>query len=433
VTAIPVDGGWPIVGRMFEARRDVLAFLRGLESRHGSAVWTKGFFLRVLCLMGPDAAELVFKNKDEAFSSKRGWSMFIDHVFPGAIMSMDGMQHRVQRRIMQAAFTKRALRDYVERMSPRIGERIAQWNPGEMRVHPALKQLTLDVATSTFMGIGPGDDADRINQAFRDAVAASIAAVRLNVWPTPYWRGKRGRRYLVERFEALLPDKKKDALPDLFSQMCHAESEEGERFKNEEIVDHMIFVMMAAHDTSTSVLTTMSYLLAKHPQWQDRLREHSMSLDDDNLDYDALNTLDDMGWVMNEALRIYPPLAVIPRMAVKPVQFGEYVIPANSLVGLSPIFTHHMPTLWNDPERFDPERFSPTREEHKRHRFAFTPFGGGPHVCIGQHFAALEIKLVMHQLLRRYRWSVPADYELPYELLPIAKPGDGLPMSIEKL
>ena len=101
-------------------------------------------------------------------------------------------------------------------------------------------------------------------------------------------------------------------------------------------------------------------------------------------------------------------------------------------VGISPIHTHHMPALWTRPQQFDPERFSPERAEHRRHAYAYLPFGGGAHLCIGQHFADMEVKAVMHQVLRRWRWSVPAGYRMPYQLVPIAKPRDGLPIMLER-
>jgi len=436
---MPVDRALPLVGRIFDAHRDLLGILQRLEARHGPVFRTKVARLPVIALLGPDAAELVLRNRDDAFSSRAGWASFIDHVFPGAIMAMDNPEHRIHRRIMQAAFTRSALRDYVERMSPAIAARLDGWVKGRRRakrafpVHPALKRLTLDVATSTFMGIESGADADRVSAAFVAAVAASISIVRLNAWPTPYWRGLQGRKFLVERFRSLLAGKCRERLPDLFSQMCHARSDDGERFSDQEIIDHMIFVMMAAHDTSTSALTTITYLLAKNPAWQERLRAISLGLPGDHLGIDALEGLDEHEWVMMEALRLYPPVAVIPRSTTRMVEYAGVQIPAGSLVGISPLHTHHLPSLWTTPHRFDPERFSPGRAEQKRHRFAWTPFGGGGHVCIGQHFAGLEIKTTLHQMLRRYRWSVPDRYALSYERLPIGRPRDGLALRIERL
>jgi cytochrome P450 len=247
------------------------------------------------------------------------------------------------------------------------------------------------------------------------------------------WRGVRARRFLVRLMQSRLAEKRAHAAPDLFSQLCHARSEEGERFSDDEVVNHMIFLMMAAHDTTTSALTTMFYALARHPHWQDRLRADALSRPSVHLRYEDIAQCDRTEWVMKEALRMYPPLTSIPRKAARDCEFGGFQIPKGTPVGISPIHTHHLAEWWTAPEDFDPERFSPARAEHRRHAFAYLPFGGGAHLCIGQHFADMEVKAVMHQVLRRFRFSVPEGYRMPYQLVPIAKPRDGLPILMQPL
>ncbi|OYU75109.1 MAG: cytochrome P450, partial [Burkholderiales bacterium PBB5] len=185
--------------------------------------------------------------------------------------------------------------------------------------------------------------------------------------------------------------------------------------------------------TTTSPLTTMVYCLARHPEWQDRLRADAQALPPDQLQYADLAACERTEWVMKEALRLYPPLTSIPRKAARDCTFGGFHIPKGTPVGISPIHTHHMPSIWTQPMDFDPERFSPARAEHRQHAYAYLPFGGGAHLCIGQHFADMEVKGVMHQLLRRFRFTVPDDYRMPYQLVPIAKPKDGLPVLLQPL
>jgi cytochrome P450 len=339
---------------------------------------------------------------------------------------------------MQVAFRKSALRTYLEQMGPAIDVGIDAWLPRDQasakrQMFPLLKQLTLDLAASVFMGVELGRSAAKLNRAFVATVEASMALVRIAIPGLKMWRGVRGRNVLVERFRSLLPEKRATHTSDFFSEFCHAQSEEGERFTDEEIVDHMIFLMMAAHDTTTSTLTTMMYLLARHPEWQERLRTNAIALGKRQLEYDDLDRLDDLTWVMREALRLTPPLTSMPRMCTRDTEFQGFLIPAGTMVGVYPIHVHYMPSLWTDPQRFDPERFSPARQEDKRHPFAWTPFGGGAHMCIGQHFATLQVKAIMHQLLLCYRWSIAPGYVLPYQLVPIAKPRDGLPVTLQRI
>jgi cytochrome P450 len=436
---IPTQAGSAALLTITTMRKDLVGYLQGLEKIHGQ-VWRTPMGLggAIISMLGPDALELVLKNRDGAFSSARGWHPFIGKVFPGAIMAMDGDDHRYQRRIMQVAFRKSALRTYLEQMGPAIDFGINAWlqpdsKSGTRQMYPLLKQLTLDLAASVFMGVELGRDSKHLNRAFVATVAASLALIRVPIPGFRMWRGVRGREVLVKRFRELLPEKRAAHTGDFFSEFCHAQSEQGERFTDQEIIDHMIFLMMAAHDTTSSTLTTMIYLLARHPQWQERLRAAALAVGKTQLEHDDLDQLDELNWTMREALRLTPPLTSMPRMCVKDVEFQGYRIPAGTMVGIYPMHVHYMPSLWSNPESFDPERFSPERQEDKRHAFAWVPFGGGAHVCIGQHFATLQVKAIMHQLLLRYRWSIAPGYSMPYQLVPIAKPRDGLPVTLQRL
>jgi len=393
-------------------------------------------FFETVTLLGPDANQFVLHDREGNFSNRGGWQYWIDSVFPGAIMAMDDPQHKHHRRIMQSAFKRSAMERYVQDMGPVIAGVLDRWpedNGRPMRVFPQIKALTLNIAARVFMGMTLGPEADRMNQAFVDTVAASMALLRKPLPPLTMWRGVRARRYLVRVMQSKLTEKRAKEGPDLFSQLCHAHGEDGERFSDDEVVNHMIFLMMAAHDTTTSALTTMFYCLARHPEWQDRLRQDAQALPETQLRYQDLAGCERTEWVMKEALRMYPPLTAIPREAARDCEFGGFRIPKGTQVGISPIHTHHMPSLWTTPEDFDPERFSPVRAEHRQHAYAYLPFGGGAHLCIGQHFADREVKSVMHQVLRRFRFKVPEGYRMPYQLVPIAKPRDGLPISLQRL
>ena len=147
--------------------------------------------------------------------------------------------------------------------------------------------------------------------------------------------------------------------------------------------------------------------------------------------FDELDRLTSLTWVMQETLRRYPPLPIIPRIATGAFEFGGYQIPANTMLVLAPIHTNHMPEWWTDPDRFDPERFSPDRAEHERHSHSWIPFGGGSHMCLGKRFAEAQVRLVMRQLVLRYRWSVPEGYVIPVQQAPISNTRDGLPIRLE--
>jgi cytochrome P450 len=429
------DPGPPIIGYTFKFLKDPLTFGRERYERYGPVSWSKAFGTKLVVLMGPDASAAVLLNRDKAFSNGRGWEYFIGPFFRRGLMLLDFDEHLHHRRIMQEAFTNERLEGYLAGLNRGIERGIAAWQPADgFRVLPAVKQLTLDLATETFMGAELGTTADRVNRAFVDAVRAGTSFVRFPVPGGRWARGLRGRRVLEEFLTGFVPDKRAGDGDDLFTALCHAASEEGNTFNDSDIVNHMIFLMMAAHDTSTITSSTMAYYLAKHPEWQERARAESVALGTPTIrfleDLDTLTTLD---LVMKEALRLVSPVPALARRAIKDTQVMGHFIPAGTLVSAGIGFTHHMPEYWPDPEAFDPERFAEHRREDKVHQHAWEPFGSGAHKCIGMRFSAVEIKAIMHQVLQRFRWSVPPDYEMPIDTTSLPVPADGLPVKLEKI
>ena len=417
-----------------EMRADTLACTRRMYERDGAAVEQRYGPYRAVNLFGPDAAKLVLLNRDSIFSNKLAWDLIIGKLFTNGLMLRDGEDHRHQRRIMHSAFKTPALEDYLDRMNLRIEERLAQWNTDDpFLAYPALKRLTLDLACSVFLGIDLGPEAEAVNRAFADTVTASMAMLRIPIPGLPWTRGLEGRRYLAKFLRGLLPSKRQGQGQDMFSQLCRAESEDGSRFSDREIIDHLIFLMMAAHDTTTSTLTSMMYELAEHPDWQDRIREESLAIGNKYVEFGGIGSLRSIPLVMNETLRRYPPLPSIPRFAVREFVCNGHRIPGGRMVVVHPIHTHHMEEWWTRPFAFDPERFSESRAEHKRHSHSFIPFGGGAHMCIGYRFAEIQVPAILHQMARRFRWSVNPGYEMPVQQSPISKPKDGLPLKLEAL
>lgn len=428
----PMARGLPFLGYLPQFMNDPLSVCRELEMRHGKAFRTR-IMIDVTVLLGPEANQWVLQNREGIFSSNGGWSFFIDSVFPGAVMSMDDPGHRLQRRIMQQAFKQPALVRYLDHMQPVISERLSHWqsNP-QLLAYPNIKKLTLDLATSVFVGEAIGPEAERVNQAFVDTVEASLALLRKPIPPFSMWRGLRGRDTLVDYFQRLMPAKRASDSPDFFSQFCHARDEEGNQFSDQEVIDHMIFLMMAAHDTTTSTLTSLLFALAKQPEWQARLREESQALGE-HLSFEEIGRLESLDLCIKESLRMYPPLTSMPRQATVDTEFQGHFIAKGTNVGVFPLHTHFMDEYWTNPFRFDPERFAAHRAEHKRHMFQYVPFGGGAHMCLGQHFANIQIKSIMHQLVRNFSWSVPEHYEARTQMVPIIKPKDGLPLQWMRL
>jgi cytochrome P450 len=416
----------------FGGRKDMLGPLRQLSERHGDVVMQRAGPFQMVNLFGPDANRFVLLDPQRIFSAKLPWTAIMGRIFPNGLLLRDGDDHKHHRKLMHTAFTRPVLAGYAERMSPTIAGHVDELAGGDGRIlaFRYFKTLTLDLAAEIFVGVDLGPDSARMNRAFEAMVAASMSRIRLRIPGLEFERGLSGREWLSGFFRDLLPKKRENPGADMFARLSRAESEDGERMADSEIVDHMIFLMMAAHDTTTSALCSMSYELARNPAWQERLRDESRALASDAPSYAELDRLDGLGMVFRETLRRYPPLPVIPRIATEAFEWGGFEIPARSMVVISPIHTHHIAAWWEDPFRFDPSRFESSRATLDRHSHHWIPFGGGAHHCIGLRFAEAQVKLVMHHLLRKFRLSVPEGYTMPVQQAPISKPVDGLPLTL---
>jgi cytochrome P450 len=430
---LPGDRGLPVLGRSLEYARDPLALFRRQWEHYGPVAPMRMMNGTWVMLLGPDACEAALRNRDKAFASGPAWTYVVGPFFKRGLMLLDFDEHLMHRRIMQQAFTRDRLEGYTEGMHPAVQTALHGWGSQRgFRAFPALKQLTLDIATDIFMG-GAEDtsrpEMDRINKAFIDCVQAASAVVRRDVPFTRWGRAHRGRRILEQFLRHYLPARRATRSDDLFSALCHIESEEGERFSDDDVINHMIFLLMAAHDTSTITLSTMLQFLGQHPQWQERCRVESEALGP-RPGLAELEGLPSLDLVMKESLRLRAPVPVVIRRTVADTEVLGTRIPSDTYVVVTPQFSQLMEEYWTSPHVFDPGRFHDDRREDKSHRFAWEPFGGGVHKCLGMYFAGAEVKAVAHHLLRGYHWSVDPGYVAPLNNHSLPFPKDGQPIDL---
>jgi cytochrome P450 len=428
IAHIPGNGGLPVVGNTFRMLADPHAFAAGMIERYGKVYRNRAFGGWAVMLCGADANEMVLFDRDKIFSSEQGWSPLLEKLFPRGLMLLDFDHHRMDRRALSIAFKPEPMRHYMGALNRGIAARVEEWGAGSMQFYPAIKELTLDLAADSFLGLPWGPEAARINRAFVDMVQASVTPIRAPLPFTQMKRGVEGRAFLVEYFTREIAKRRagEGMGQDMFSQFATATREDGSLLPADEVVDHMNFLMMAAHDTITSSATALVYQLGLHPEWQQKLRAEALATTNGgDLAYDDLGKLELTEMAFKEALRLIPPVPSMPRRALREFEFGGYRIPAGTNVGINIHWTHHSSDYWDDPERFDPMRF--TREAEKaRHKYAWVPFGGGAHMCLGLHFAYMQVKVLMAQLLTRYRVTLAEGAGSDWQPWPIPKPKDGL-------
>src|SRR6201747_406706 len=278
---IPGDEGWPVIGRTLAVLADPKGEVERMAAAYGHVYRSRVLGETSISVLGPEANELVLFDQTKLFSSTHGWEIVLGRLFPRGLMLLDFDEHRLHRRALSVAFKSGPMKSYLGELDAGIAARVAQWRarPGPMLFYPAMKQLTLDLAATSFLGAEIGPEVDEITRAFVDMVAASVAVVRKPLPGTQMARGVRGRKRIVAYFSEQIPLRRaKGGGEDLFSQLCQATHEDGALLTTQDIVDHMSFLMMAAHDTLTSSLTSFVAALATNPGWQERLRDEVSAL-----------------------------------------------------------------------------------------------------------------------------------------------------------
>ena len=429
--SIPTSTSLPVLGHTVPFLRDARGLLERERRRHGDV-----FALRVLgqptvAFLTPEATRTIYLDRESAFSSQIGWSFTIGPMFRRGLMLRDFDDHHFHRRVMQQAFRRRALDGYMEQVDD-IAAQHLRGVGGPVDVYALVKRLTLDIAAQVFVGASLGAQAETVNASFVAMMKASMAPLRLDLPGTTYGRGVRARARLERLVTEMVNDRRgSPETVDLLSRLAHATTEDGSTLPIDEVVDHMIFLLLAAHDTTTSTLAVMLWQLSQHPSWQDAVVEEAQGLRGEPVTLDTHHQMRATELVMKEALRLSPPVPFSPRGVVRDSVIDGWAIPAGTMITAASLALHRHPDWWSDPDEFDPTRFSPDRAEDRQHSHLYVPFGGGAHLCIGNHLAELMTKAVVARLFAEHRVAARPGQTVTIEAVPIPKPRGGLVLTVQ--
>jgi cytochrome P450 len=197
--------------------------------------------------------------------------------------------------------------------------------------------------------------------------------------------------------------------------------------------DEIVTIFFAGHETTAVTLSWAFYLLSQHPEIEERVRaEVEDVLNGRRPAFADLPKFVYLQQVINEILRLYPAAYLFAREAVVDDQLDGYPIPATTLIFISPFVTHRDPKYWPDPERFDPDRFTP-EQVASRPRHVYYPFGEGPHLCIGNNFALMEMQLILVMTLQRFRLGFVPNHPIVFKPEATLRPKYGMKITIETI
>ncbi|MBI3784399.1 MAG: cytochrome P450 [Deltaproteobacteria bacterium] len=425
------------------ARRDPLAMLRWGLAEFGDIARIESWPLMVHLLYHPEHIKHVLQDNNRNY-----WKgNLIGRVKPligEGLFTSEGDFWRRQRRLAQPAFHRQRIESFASIMC-RAGERMLDgWEETAATTRPfdlmeEMSRVTLSIVGMALFGIDLIGAAAGVGHAMLTALqfmseeAFSLFPSVLLIPAPRNLRFLRARRQLDRVVLGIIEGRRRDAAGanDLLSMMMEArDADSGEGMSNRQLRDEVMTFILAGHETTAVTLAWACLLLDQHPDAARRLRAEITSvLAGRQPTLADLPHLQLTRRVVDETLRLYPPVPVISREAFAADEIGGYVIPAKTGVMLTPYVTHRHPALWEDPERFDPDRFTPERSA-VRPRFAYFPFGGGPRLCIGNEFALMEAQILLAMIVQRYYVESVPEHAVTHEIRVTLRPRQPMQMRL---
>ena len=410
---IPVAPSIPLLGSLPWMAVDAAGFLERIAVEKGPIVRIPFGAKGMVMITDPLGARHVLHDAQKSYVRGDTARETSAPVFGNGLALSDPPFWLRQRRIMQPSFSRARIANMTAAMN-RVAERhLARLRDGEeLRVRDLMLTITRDVIVETmFSQQIPADVA---------ALDRGLSAIDLYIkirmllpfkvplhWPLP---GNARVREGVSSFDRVVygiierREQGGERPGDLLDALLDARDEEtGERMTRKELRDEVLHIFFAGHETTANALTWATVVLTTHPDaWAEVLSEVDSVLGGRAPDADDVPRLTRTGMILRETVRLYPPAWMIVREAAEDDVILGYAIPRGTVVLVSPFAMHRHPSLWPDPHRFDPDRFAedPTTTGAGK-SWAYLPFGGGPHVCIGNHFAMTEMTIVLAQLAQR--------------------------------
>ena len=410
----PVVGSPPVVGHSIQFNYDALALIQRLQESKGDVFQLNILNEDVLLFLTPSATKQIFLDPDDNFSSKHGWEFSIGPTFENGLMLRDFDDHKYHRSLLQNSFRRDALDKYINIIQPRIDSWIEEVKQKrEFYLYKSIKQLMFNVAVELFFDEVDDTKLNHLNQLFINSIKPATTIVRS---PYPMTRMKKGLKARVELLEYFQEKSDKIDLSKetLFADLVKTNKEEA-GLTNFEIAEHMIFLLLAAHDTTTSTLTSSIHFLAGDEKYQNKVKTESSTLSKTDIS-DLKNGI--IGEALfNEAIRKYPPVPFSPRWVVRDAELDGYEIPKNTYIAAGPLVLHNDERYWEDPLAFNPERFEDPTITHE----AYFPFAGGAHTCLGKFFASYLFKNVVYKLVDNFQ-VINTNEELKINPAPIPNP-----------
>ncbi len=353
-------------------------------------------------LNDPEVIREVLILKDSSFRKGRSSQIFKATLGQGVVTS-EGEQHDRQRQMILPAFQKQRIQEYSKTVIKQTSLALDEWQIGEERpLHQDIMRLTLSIIIEAMFGVDRKEDAEKLGNAVEETINYTANRIFSPI-PLPKFIPTRGNLRHTRSMRVL------HAAAQQFIQEGQSSSaflrsilHRGE-VKEPEVIDQMITMLIAGHETTANALCWSWYLLTQHPQIEKNWREEIDQVLGDRLPtYEDLSKLSYTNQIWQEVLRLYPPAWMVLREANDEVKIGGHIFKPNSIFMICPYSLHRNPRDFEHSEQFIPERFASSSSKDIP-RYAYLPFGAGARSCIGNQFATMEACLILVLMAQRFR------------------------------
>ncbi len=419
-------------------RHDVLNLLLESYERHGPIFGLRIVFGYNVVMIGPEANHFMLVSGRENFEWRHGRMGDLLTLVGDGLLTTDGAYHDESRAILMPAFHRDRVVAAAAVMRDEASVACDTLPVGETPdVYAWTRDLAMRIAMRALFGFDPDSGrAGEIADHFESGLSfhAREFPMQLLFGPgTPLAKLRRDRAAL----EVLVGDeiarrrRRVEDGEDMLGSLIASTDEEGRALSDRQVLDHVLTLLFAGHDTTTSTVSFLIYELARSPEWADRLAaELSAVCGAREPDAEELfGGLPLLTRAVDETLRLYPPAWIGPRRSVRDFEFGGVTAPAGLPCFYSSWVSHRLPEVFADPDRFDPDRFLPDRRASWP-RGAYVPFGMGPRVCIGKRFGYTEVHAIAAALIRRFRFELVEGDEMRIHQAPTLSPEGGLPIRL---
>ena len=392
----------------------------------------------VVFMLGPEANHYLTVSHAANFRWRDGSMGDLIPLLGDGLLTIDGPYHRHSRKIMLPSFHRERVAQSADTMVEEISRALETWIPGQrIDLYHWTRALALRIAMRALLGLDPdrGDDMHAADE-FEHALAFWGTDYLLQTLRGPFSPFSRMQKH-KRRLDKLVYDEiarrraSGEDREDLMGVLLAANDDTGQKLSDREIRDHLVTLLFAGHDTTTSTVGFLFYELLKKPEALERV---TAEIDRDlggrpPTAAELVGGLPELEAAMDETLRMYPPAWVGPRRAVDTFEFQGVKVPAGTLVNYCSWASHRLKDVYPEPDEFRPERFTPEAKAALA-KGAYVPFGGGSRTCIGMRFGQLEIKTIATLVLQRFRLSPRSDYKLDIRMMPTLSPKQGLPLTV---